>query len=119
MMNTFKNKISSASEAFSAGDFNTNLKMVTKYAWLSAIGLFACYLYFIGAITFSVIKQESLAQNIKETMSQISKEELKYLNFQKNLTEEFAKEKGFVVSDAVSYTAPLGAFAWNTEHARE
>jgi hypothetical protein len=111
-------KTYSAADALSANDFNSALKSVTTYAWLSAAGLFALYLYFVGAITFSVIKQESLSQQIKTVVSQTSREELKYLNLQKNLSEGNAQERGFIPAASISYVAPLGTFAWNVNAER-
>jgi len=114
MMTTFKQKIDSVSTTLQLGGINTSLRSITRYAWLTAGMLFACYLYFVGAITFSVIKQESLAQGIKTTISETSKEELKFLNFQKNLTESYAGLEGFVSAPVISYTAPVHSFAWNS-----
>ena len=115
MMHTLKQKISTASGTLSMADMNSSLRTITKYAWLSAGVLFAAYLYFVGAITFSVITQEGLAQEIKTIISQTSKEELKYLHAQKKLSERYAFEAGFVSADAISYTAPVNAFAGNLD----
>lgn len=111
MMTTLKNKIETTSIAMN--DINATFAFISKYAWFSAGALFVCYLYFVGAITFSVIKQQGLANNIKTIVSETSKEELKYLNIQKGLTEIYAQEKGFVSPSLVSYTIPASTFAWN------
>lgn len=113
MMDTIKRNLGTATDVLHMTDMNASLRAIAKYAWLSAGIFFASYLYFIGAITFSVIKQESLAQSIKTILSETSKEELKYLNAQKNLTEGYARQEGFVSASAISYTAPVSAFAWN------
>lgn len=113
MMTTIKNKIETTSTLFAVHDANVTLRSVARYAWLSAGVLFACYLYFVGAITFSVIKQETLSQDIKNTISEIGKYELEYLTAQKNLTEAVAFEKGFVSAEAIAYTVPASTFAWN------
>jgi len=118
MMDLFKTTLQSTGAALTMSDMNSTLKSLTKYAWLTAGALFACYLYFVGAITFSVIAQEGLAQEIRATVSQTSKEELKYLTVQRRLTEEYAKEQGFVSPQTISYTAPASSFAWNM-HARQ
>ncbi len=112
-MTTIKHKLDTATVAFSMHDINVTLKKVSTYAWLAAGVLFVSYLYFVGAITFSVIKQEGLAQNIKTTVSEIGKHELEYLKLQKSLTESFAIAQGFVSADTIAYTAPASAFAWN------
>ncbi len=113
MITTLKHTISTASTALSISDMNSSLSTVTKYAWLTAGALFVCYLYFVGAITFSVIKQEGLAERIKTTVSETGKEELKYLTLQKTLTKQSAYEAGFVSASTIAYTAPAGSFAWN------
>lgn len=118
MITALKHKIESASTSIALGDLNGSLRSVTKYAWLCAGALFVLYLYFVGAITFSVIKQESLAQNIKSTISQMGKEELQYLNAQKALSEDAAQLQGFVSPHLISYTVPATTFAWNN-NARE
>lgn len=115
MITTLKRSVVATTQTLSSGDINSTLTTVTRYAWFSAAGLFACYLYFIGAITFSVIKQEGLSQHIKSVLSQTSKEELAYLGTQRSLTEEYAKAQGFVAAStqSISYTVPASAFAWN------
>jgi hypothetical protein len=118
MMHTIKQRFDSTAHALATNDFNTTLKLVTKYAWMTAVILFGSYLYFVGAITFSVIKQASLAQSIKVTMSQTSKEELKYLELQKRLNASYAESAGFVHASTVSYAVPTRAFAWNFNAAR-
>ncbi len=118
MITTFKQTIESASVTAFTGDMNTTLGSVTKYAWVSAGVLFACYLYFVGAITFSVIKQEGLAQEIKSIISNTGKEELAYLTTQKKLNEIYALGEGFVSAEMIAYTVPARSFAWNT-NARE
>ena len=112
-MNTLKNKIDATSMVFAFHDINDTLKKVSTYAWCVAGLLFAGYLYFVGAITFSVIRQESIAQDIKTVVSEIGTEELRYLKLQKTLTESFALSQGFVSPETIAYTAPASAFAWN------
>ena len=107
-----KNKIQDA--ALSVSEINLSLKSVTKFSWMAAGVFFVTYLYLVGAITFSVIKQESLANAIKMIVSQTSKEELMYLNLQKDLTESYAKERGYVSATSISYATAPKSFAWNT-----
>lgn len=118
-MTTLKNKFDTTTFALGMHDMNETLKKVSFYAWCTAGVLFAGYLYFVGAITFSVIKQESLAQNIKTTVSEIGKHELEYLKLQKSLTEEFAFSEGFVSANTIAYTAPASSFAWNFDGSAE
>lgn len=113
MITTLKQKFITTSESIAFSDLNGSLRAVTRYAWLSAGALFVLYLYFVGAITFSVIAQESIAQDIKTAVSQMSKEELTYLNAQQTLTEEAARAHGFVSAGSISYTVPAASFAWN------
>lgn len=94
-------------------DINKILRSVALYAWISAGVLFACYLYFIGAITFSVIKEKGLATETKTLISQMGEEELAYLSAQKTLTESYAASIGFVKPEKVSFAAPKRALAWN------
>ncbi len=105
--------ISARTAAISSEDINHTLGTITRFAWLSALALFASYLYFIGAITFSVIKQESLAQNIKTYVTDMGKEELRYLELQKRLTAGYAIDQGFVTNAPIAYTVPASGFAWN------
>lgn len=118
MMHTMKQRFDSTAHALAMNDFNATLRLVTKYAWLTAAILFASYLYFVGAITFSVVKQASLAQSIKVTMSQTSKQELNYLAQQKRLNASYAASIGFVSAPTVAYTVPTRSFAWNINVAR-
>jgi hypothetical protein len=118
MMHTIKERFNSTTHTLTTTNFNTALRLTTKYAWMAAALLFVSYLYFVGAITFSVIKQASLAQSIKETVSQTSKEELRYLELQKRLNSGYAETNGFVSASVVSYAAPARSFAWNINAAR-
>ncbi len=113
MITALKHTFESTADSIAQSDLNSSLRSITKYAWLSAGGLFALYLYFVGTITFSVIKQETLAQGIKSTVSHMSKEELQYLDAQRTLTIDAALESGFVSVGSISYTVPATAFAWN------
>ncbi|HVY36078.1 MAG TPA: hypothetical protein VG982_02265 [Candidatus Paceibacterota bacterium] len=106
-----KNKIESAT--FPLRDTDRALRSLTRYAWFTALGVFALYLYFVGAITFSVVKQEGIAQANKDIISQTSKQELSYLSINRTLTEDYAFQNGFVKATTLSYTAPARAFAWN------
>lgn len=113
-MTTLKQTMATATETLSFADMNQSLKAITRYAWVAAGVCFVSYLYFVGAITFSVIKQESLAQNIKVLVSQMSKDELQYLQLQKRLTQQQAHSSGFVSPSMISYTVPASSFAWNS-----
>lgn len=89
------------------------MRSIASYAWLVSGVLFVCYLYFIGAITFSVVKQRALAQETKQLISTTSVEEMRYLVAQKSLTATYATTVGFVPSSTIAYTEPMRAFAWN------
>lgn len=94
-------------------DINKTLHSVALYTWISAGVLFSCYLYFVGAITFSVIKERGLQQETKALISSMGQQELQYLSSQKSLTKDYAEQNGFVEASTVSFATPHKAFAWN------
>lgn len=94
-------------------DLNKTLKSITMYTWISAGVLFVGYLYFVGAITFSVIKERELQQDTKALISSMGSQELQYLSTQKNLTKEYAHQNGFIDAATISFATPAKAFAWN------
>lgn len=110
-MRTIKNKM----ELVQAYDMNKTLRMIGTYAWIGAGVLFVSYIYFVGSITFSVIKQRGLEQANKGLISQMSKVELAYLNAQKDLTLDYASTLGLVQASAntVSFVSAGHAFAFN------
>lgn len=109
MIKQIKNKIDTATFT----DINSALKSVTFYTWIYAAVMFSCYLYFVGALTFSVIKENSLKEQIKTIVSSMSQQELAYLSKQKQLTEEYALKNGFVPASAISFASSQKSFAWN------
>lgn len=109
MINAVKNKI----EGTFYNDINKSLKSVIICSCFF-IAIFIClYGYFIGAISFSIIKEKSIKENTRSLVSSISQEELKYFTLQKQLTEEYGKEIGMVKSQNVSYAETQRTFAWN------
>lgn len=94
-------------------DINKTLKAITLYAWVATGIFFACYLYFVGAITFSVVKERGLATNTKTLISQMGEAELAYLSTQKELTQSYAASIGFVKPGTVAFAASKRALAWN------
>ncbi len=92
---------------------NKHVRTVLTYTWIGSGALFACYLYFVGAITFSVVRQQELARDIKGLISSMSVQELTYLSQQKNLTETYAQAAGFVRTEKTAFTVPRRAVAWN------
>ena len=94
-------------------DFNKALRTIGTYAWIGTGLLFVCYGYFVGSITFSIIKQQGTQSDIKAMISSMSKQELAYLNTQKTLTESYASTIGMVPANVVSFATPKRAFAWN------
>ena len=107
-MTLIQNKIGTASFSI-----NTSLRKSTRYLWVCVGMLFACYLYFVGAITFSVINQQSLSADTKRMISTMSDHEVTYLAAQKTLTQEFGHASGLVVSESVAFATPKRALAWN------
>lgn len=94
-------------------DINKTIRSVALYVWVGAGACFACYLYFVGAITFSVIKERELQQDTKTLVSSMGKEELAYLTFQKSLTKEYAVRAGYSTEPSIAFATPQKAFAWN------
>lgn len=109
MIRTIQNKLDNVG----ALDINKTLKSIAFYTWIGAGVLFSCYIYFVGAITFSVIKERGLQQDTKALISSMGQEELQYLSSQKNLTKEYALGSGFVPAPLISFATPQKAFAWN------
>ncbi len=108
MINTLQQKFE-----YSSFDINHGFRKIGTYAWVASGVFFGCYLYFIGAITFSVINQRALAEDTKQLISATSMEEMQYLVAQKSLTEDHAISSGMVRAGTVAYTGPVRAFAWN------
>lgn len=81
------------------------LRRYVKSLW-ALIGLvFASYLYFVGAITFSVIERQGLEQHVRELLSDISAQELRYLAIDRSLTRESAIALGLVESNHLTFSA--------------
>lgn len=109
MIARIKNKI----ESVQMQDVNKTLRIIATYAWVGTGVLFACYIYFVGSITFSIIKQRGLEQENKSLVSEMSREELAYLSVQKGMTLSHASELGLIEANTISFAAPVRAFAWN------
>ncbi|MDB5188730.1 MAG: hypothetical protein JWM92_328 [Candidatus Nomurabacteria bacterium] len=106
---TLRNKI----ESVPASDINRTLGVMMRYTWIGTGVLFVCYSYFVGAITFSVIKQQALEQNTKGLISSMGNQERIYLQTQQTLTENDAATIGLVKSPAVAFAVAKPALAWN------
>lgn len=94
-------------------DINKTIKTIGMYTWIGAGVFFLGYVYFVGAITFSVIKERELQQETKTLISSMSMQELSYLNLQKSFTKEYAVASGFITQSPVAFVAPQRALAWN------
>ncbi len=94
-------------------DLHKTVGKIRMYAWVGAGIFFCAYIYFVGAITFSVVKERGLQQETKALISSIGTHELTYLNTQKSLTEAYATAIGFVPAPTLSFASPQRAFAWN------
>ena len=105
--------ITTLKQTFNTADINKTIGSLTLYTWVAAGVFFVAYLYFVGGITFSVIKERGLQQNTKALISDIGGQELQYLDSQKNLTKGYALEHGFIVSPVVSFAPSQKAFAFN------
>jgi hypothetical protein len=107
MIKHIKNRIESVQ------DVNRTLKVLSTYVWIGSGVLFACYIYFVGALTFSIVKQKGLEQSIKAAISSMSIQELSYLNLQKDLTLSQALQMGLVEAHTISFVSQSRAFAFN------
>ena len=108
-----RNKIESQIVSVSNHDINKTLRLLTRYAWIGTGLLFICYSYFVGAITFSVIKQEAIQQTTKNLISSMSTQEQTYLQSQEALNQDYAATLGLVQSNAIAFATAKPAFAWN------
>ena len=94
-------------------EVDNTLGTVIRYTWIGIGVLFALYVYFVGAITFSVIAERDLSVKHKMLVSETSAQEFTYLAQQRNLTKAYGLANGYSAPIAVSYAAPERAFAWN------
>ena len=94
-------------------DYKTIVKSGTRFFFIASGVLFLAYLYCVGTVTFTVLARRSLEQELKVQTSEMSRQELSFLQTQKTLTKEYAREQGFVEPVAISFTAPKRALAWN------
>lgn len=94
-------------------DINKSLRSLFTYLLIS-IGIFAgLYFYFVGAITFSIVKEKSIKQETKSLISSMSQEELRYFSLQKKMTREYANQIGLINAPRVSFADSQRVFAWN------
>ncbi len=89
------------------------MRRLTKYCFIGAGVLFVSYLYTVGAVTFSVVERKGLEQSTKQLASDISMQELDYLQKEKGLTRESAYIHGFVEAPVIVFTTQKRAVAWN------
>ena len=108
-----RNKIDSQIEALANFDANKALRLTTKYALIGTGVLFICYSYFVGAVTFSVIKQQALERSTKAVISTMSDQERTYLQTQLGLTQQSAAAAGLVPSTAVAFAVAKPVLALN------
>jgi hypothetical protein len=112
---TLRNKIDSHLDVIATFDGNKALRATIRYGLIGTGVLFICYSYFVGAITFSVIKQQALEQSTKGLISTMSNQERMYLQTQQGLTQESAAAVGLVQSTAVVFATAKPALAFNVE----
>ncbi len=86
-----------------------------KGLWVLMGITFASYVYFVGAITFSVIERQSIEQNVRELLSDISAQELEYLALDRELTKQEARSLGLSEAKELSFSARAAGFALNAE----
>lgn len=107
MMTQIKNKIHAFNE------YSLLFRRATRYVWVLCGLSFGLYLYFVGAITFSVVERQGLEEATKTLVSDISTEELHYLEKEKGLTKEYAYSIGLIDAPSLSFTTQQRSVAWN------
>lgn len=88
-------------------------KKLTKLCFAGSAMLFFSYIYFVGAITFSVVERKGLEESTKLLASEISMQELTYLSYEKELTKSVGYSQGFVDAPSIVFTTQKRAVAWN------
>lgn len=109
-MTTIQHNLQRAQHAVSHASFKRVISALT----IGVSVLFALYVYLVGALTFSVITQKNIQQQVKNTTSEMSRVELAYLAQEKSLTKEYAKSIGFVENPTIAYTDSTHGLALNT-----
>jgi hypothetical protein len=94
------------------------LRRTTTYCFIGAGVLFGCYMYVVGAITFSVIERKGLEESTRTLLSDISMQELQYLGQEKGLTKDVAYSSGLVDAPSLAFTSQKRAVAWNWDAGR-
>jgi len=94
-------------------DYVTIMRGGTRFFFIGSIVLFLMYLYFVGAVTFTVVQRRNMEEGLKTLSSDVSKEELRYLSAEKGLTKDVALNRGFVEPSKLTFTGPKNAVAWN------
>lgn len=89
------------------------LGRISTYCFIGAGVLFGCYIYVVGAITFSVVERKGLEESNKRLLSDIGMQELRYLAHEKQLTKEQAYSTGLIDAPRLVFTTPKSAVAWN------
>lgn len=89
------------------------LRRFIKSLWWVVGVSFVTYLYFVISITFSVVERQGLERNIKDLLSEISIQELRYLAIDRELTRESAYLAGFEEPSKVVFQERNSNFALN------
>ena len=110
MTNTITHNIQKVQSAISQSTF----KRIVSALSVSVGVLFVGYIYLVGALTFSVIEQKNVEQNLKKTTAAIGNVELAYLATSRSLTKDYAKSLGFVETPQIAYTDMAHGLAINT-----
>lgn len=97
----------------SFNNYGTALRRMTNYCFIGAGALFVCYIYLVGAITFSIVERKGLEESNKTLISDIGMHELQYLSMEKSLTKELAYSTGFVDAASLVFTTQKRSVAWN------
>lgn len=98
--------------------YNMLLRRTTTYCFIGAAALFGCYMYVVGAITFSVIERKGLEESTRTLLSDISMQELQYLGQEKGLTKQAAYSTGLVDAPSLAFTSQKRAVAWSFDARR-
>jgi len=93
----------------------TVLKRAISFLWVLVGASFATYIYVVGGITFSVMERGRLEGEVKNLLSEISEQELRFLSLDRTMTREEAQRSGLSDPSRVSFSTRSDRVALNAE----
>jgi hypothetical protein len=88
------------------------LSNINRFVWVASLIFFVGNCTFIALTTFSVIERQSVSKNIRILSSEISNQELIYLQKEKEFSIDTISEFGFVIPEKVAFTQKSSWFAF-------